>query len=49
MTPRERIRLIRLVKKLEKHPAYAKALGIEAVGAEARRNRNDDPKGLTNG
>ena len=49
MNPKERILMIRLVEKLEKHPTYAKALGIEAAGAEARRNRKDDPKGLTNG
>ena len=31
MNPSQRIRMIRLMEKLEKHPTYAKALGIEAA------------------
>lgn len=47
MTVRERILMIRLMEKLEKHPAYAKALGIEAAGAKEHQNIKPDPKGLT--
>lgn len=32
MSAKERILMIRLMEKLEKHPAYAKVLGIEATG-----------------
>ena len=48
MTVRERILVIRLMEKLEKHPTYAKALGIEAAGAKEYQNIESDPKGLTN-
>ena len=34
MTAKERILTIRLLKKVEKYPNYAKALGIEASGAK---------------
>ena len=47
MTVRKRILMIRLIEKLEKHPAYARALGIEATGAIRNQNRESDPKGLT--
>lgn len=47
MRTRERILMIRLMDKLEKHPAYAKALGIEATGAVNNQKRESDPKGLT--
>ena len=47
LTPKERILMIRLTEKLEKHPTYAKALGIEATGAVNNRNSKKDPKGLT--
>ncbi len=40
--------MIRLMEKLEKHPTYAKTLGIEATGALNNQNRKKDPKGLTN-
>lgn len=43
LTTRERILMIRLMEKLEKHPSYAKALGIEATGAV----KNQNSKGLT--
>ena len=45
MTVRKRILMIRLMEKLEKHPAYARALGIEATGA--MENQKKDIKGLT--
>ena len=48
MTAKERILMIRLMDKLEKHSAYANALCIEATGAEKHRNLPSDPKGLTN-
>ena len=48
LNPRERIRAIRLTEKLEKHPTYAKALGIEAAGAAKNENTETAPKGLTN-
>ena len=47
MTVRKRILMIRLMEKLEKHPAYSKALGIEATGALANQNRKSDIEGLT--
>ena len=33
MTVKERILTIRLLEKAQKHPMYAKALGIEAANA----------------
>ena len=47
MTARERILMIRLMEKLERHPAAAKALGIEAAGAVQDQNMESDPRGLT--
>ena len=47
MSARERILMIRLMEKLEKHPTYAKTLGIEATGAVNNQNMESDPKGLT--
>ena len=47
LTARERILMIRLMEKLEKHPAYAKLLGVEAADLEDNQNRKTDPKGLT--
>ncbi|MBQ1170364.1 MAG: hypothetical protein IIX49_05985 [Oscillospiraceae bacterium] len=47
MTARERILIIRLMEKLEKHPAYAKTLGIEATGAVNNQNMESDLQGLT--
>jgi len=44
---RERILMIRLMEKLEKHPTYAMQLGIEATGAVKNQNKKNDPKGLT--
>ena len=38
LTAKERILMIRLVEKLERNPAYAKTLGIEATGAANYRN-----------
>ena len=48
LTARERVLMIRLMEKLEKHPTYAKTLGIEAAGAVNNQNMESDPKGLTN-
>ena len=47
LTARERILIIRLMEKLEKHPTYAKTLGIEATGAVNNQKMESDPKGLT--
>ena len=47
LTIRERILMIRLMEKLDKHPTYAKTLGIEATGAVNNQNMESDPKGLT--
>ena len=47
LTARERILMIRLMEKLEKHPTDAKTLGIEATGAVNNQNMESDPKGLT--
>ena len=48
MNPSQRIRMIRLMEKLEKHPTYAKTLGIEAACVKNHPIRKYDPKGLTN-
>ena len=47
MNVRERILMIRLAEKIQKHPAYAILLGIEAAGAGNDQNKKSDPKGLT--
>ena len=47
MTARERVLMIRLMEKLEKHPTYAKLLGIEATEKAVNQNMESDPKGLT--
>ena len=47
LTARERILMIRLMEKLEKHPTYAMLLGIEATDLEDDQNMESDPKGLT--
>ena len=48
MTVRERILMIRLMEKLEKHPAYAKPLGIEATDVVNNQNRKNNPNDLGN-
>ena len=47
MTARERILMIRLMEKIEKHPTYAKTLVTEAASAVKNQNMESDPKGLT--
>lgn len=47
MTARERILMIRLAEKLKVHPAFAKALGIEATGAVTNQKTKAIQKGLT--
>ena len=47
MSVKERVLMLRLTEKLEKHPTYAKTLGIEATGAVNNPNRKNNPKGLT--
>ena len=47
MTTKERILMIRLVEKLERHPTFGKALGIEATGALKNQKAESAPKGLT--
>ena len=47
LTARERILMNRLMEKLEKHPTYAKQLGIEATEKAVNQNMESDPKGLT--
>ncbi len=46
MTARERIIMIRLMEKAEKHPEFAEKLVIEAASANLRI-KETDPKGLT--
>lgn len=48
LTVRERILMIRLMEKLEKHPAYAKPLGIEATDVVNNQNRKNNPNDLGN-
>ena len=47
MSTRERILMIRLMEKIEKHPTYSKTLGIEAASAVNNQNMELVPKGLT--
>ena len=47
LTARERVLMIRLMEKLEKHPTYAMLLGIEATEKAVNQNMELDPKGLT--
>jgi hypothetical protein len=47
LTTKERILMIRLVEKLEMHPTFGKALGIEATGAIKNQNAESNPKSLT--
>ena len=46
MTTRERILMIRLMQKIEKHPKYAMLLGIEATGVVRNQNRKSNNTGL---
>lgn len=46
MTARERILMIRLTQKLEKYPAFAKALGVEAAGARKHQKAESGRKDL---
>lgn len=39
MSTKERILMLRLMEKLERHPSCAKALGIEATGAAKDQER----------
>ena len=48
LTARERILMIRLMEKLEKHPTHAILLGIEATGVVRNQDIEPDPKGLSN-
>ena len=45
LTARERILMIRLMEKLEKHPTYAMLLGIEATEKAVNQNMGSDPMG----
>ena len=47
LTARQRILTIRLMEKLEKHPSFARSLGIEAIGGAKDQNQKPDPRGLT--
>ena len=47
MRVRERILMLRLMEKLQKHPGFARALGIEANGVAKYPNSKTEPKGLT--
>ena len=45
MSKRERILMIRLMEKLQKHPEYALQHGVESAGAANDQNPESDPKG----
>ena len=47
LTAKERVLMIRLMEKLEKHPTYAVLLGIEATDLQDDQNMESDQKGLT--
>ena len=42
MSVRERILMLRLMEKLEKHPAYATLLGVEAAGVVERQSEESE-------
>lgn len=44
---KERILMLRLIEKLQKHPDFAKALGIEANGVAKKPDIRTKPKGFT--
>ena len=46
MSTRERILMIRLMEKLEKHPAYVKALGVEVSSVVHYPSQKTEAKGL---
>ena len=46
MRVKERILMLRLMEKLQKHPNYAKTLGIEATSVMHDPDQKIDPKGL---
>lgn len=46
MSVKERILMIRLMEKLQKHPDFAKTLGIEATSVMHDPDQKIDPKGL---
>lgn len=47
MTAKERILMIRLAQKLERYPAFAKTLGVEAPGAVLDQKTKSERKSLT--
>ena len=46
MRVKERILMLRLMEKLQKHPDFAKTLGIEATSVIHYPDQKIDPKGL---
>ena len=46
MSVKERILMLRLMEKLQRHPDFAKTLGIEATGVRHDPDQKIDPKGL---
>ena len=46
MSVKERILMLRLMEKLQKHPDFAKTLGIEATSVIHDPDQKIDPKGL---
>ena len=46
MRGKERMLMLRLMEKLQKHPDFAKTLGIEATSVMHDPDQKIDPKGL---
>ena len=45
MRAKERVLMLRLMEKLQKHPDFAKTLGIEATSVMHDPDQKIDPKG----
>ena len=49
MRAKERVLMLRLMEKLQKHPDFAARLGVETCVVAKRPNTKTKPKGLTDG
>ena len=49
MRAKERVLMLRLMEKLQKHPEFAARLGVETNGVAKRPNTKNEPQGLTDG
>ena len=49
MRAKERVLMLRLMEKLQKHPDFAARLGVETNGVAKHPNTKNEPQGLTDG